>query len=75
VVREDIELRVNDRLTLDFKLEVGDVAESVVVTAESPLLESATASMGTTVDSRRVTELPIAGGNVLQLARMSGAST
>lgn len=71
-VRENIELRVNDRLTLDFNLEVGDVAESVVVTAESPLLDSATASIGTTIDSRRVTELPIAGGNVLHLARLSG---
>ncbi len=70
-VRENIELRVNDRLTLDFNLEIGDVTDSVVVTAESPLLESATASIGTTVDSRRVTELPIAGGNVLQLSRLS----
>ena len=75
-VRENIELRVNDRLTLDFRLELGDIAESVVVTAESPMLDSATASIGMIVDSRRVTELPIAGGNVLHLARLSaGIST
>jgi hypothetical protein len=71
MVRENIELRVNDRLTVDFTLEVGDVAESVVVTAESPQLEASTASIGTVVDSRRVTELPIAGGNVLHLSRLS----
>jgi len=70
-VRDGIELRVNDRLTLDFTLEIGDVAESVVVTAESPLLESATASIGMIVDQRRVTELPIAGGNVFHLSRLS----
>jgi hypothetical protein len=74
-VGENIALRVNDRLTLDFRLDVGDVADSVVVTAETPLLESATASIGTTVDSRRVTELPIAGGNVLQLSRLSAGIT
>jgi len=70
-VREGIELRVNDRLVVDFTLEVGDVAESVVVTGESPQLEAATASVGLIVDSRRVTELPIAGGNVLHLSRLA----
>src|SRR3954454_8482690 len=37
-VRDQIELRVNDRLTLDFTLQVGDTAESVVVTGETPLI-------------------------------------
>lgn len=35
-VRDAIELRVSDRLTLDFILEVGNVADSVVVTGETP---------------------------------------
>ncbi|MEK7407805.1 MAG: carboxypeptidase-like regulatory domain-containing protein, partial [Acidobacteriota bacterium] len=70
-VRENIELRVNDRMALDFTLEVGDVAESVVVTAESPLLESATASIGMIVDERRAAELPIAGGNAFHLSRLA----
>ena len=70
-VRENIELRVNDRLTVDFTLEVGDLAESVVVTAESPLLEAATASSGIVVDERRAAELPIAGGNAFHLSRLS----
>ena len=68
-VREEIEVRVADRITLDFKLEVGAVAESVTITGETPLLQSATASLGSVMDSKRATELPIAGGNAYHLAR------
>ncbi|MEK7408710.1 MAG: TonB-dependent receptor [Acidobacteriota bacterium] len=70
-VRDGIELRVNDRMTLDFALEIGDVAESVVVTGETPLLESATASIGMVMDERRATELPVVGGNAFYLARLA----
>lgn len=70
-VRDQIELRVADRLLIEFTLEVGDVAESVVVTGETPLLESTGASLGAIMDERRVSELPIVGGNPIYLARLS----
>ncbi len=70
-VREGIELRVSDRLTLDFTLQLGDVAESVTVTGETPLLESSTASIGLVMDERRVAELPVVGGNPFYLARLT----
>jgi hypothetical protein len=70
-VRENIELRVGDRLTLDFAMELGNVAESVTVTGETPLLESATASVGMVMDQRRVAELPVIGGNPFYLSRLS----
>lgn len=68
-VRDGIQIRINDRLVLDFTLEVGNVTESVVVRGETPLLESARASMGSIVDQHRVTELPVKGGNPLYLIR------
>jgi hypothetical protein len=70
-VREGIELRVNDRMTLDFTLQVGDVAESIVVTGESPLLETTGAAIGMVMDTRRATELPVVGGNAFYLARLT----
>ncbi len=72
-VRDSIELRVNDRITVDFVLEMGNIAESVVVTGATPLLQSADASIGMTLDERRVTELPLFGGNVAYLARLTPA--
>ncbi|MBL8215587.1 MAG: TonB-dependent receptor [Bryobacterales bacterium] len=67
--RDGIEVRINDRITLDFTLELGAVGESVTVKGDTVLLETATASVGQVVDSRRITELPIAGGNAYHLAR------
>jgi len=70
-VRDQIELRVSDRMSLDFTLEVGAMAESIVVTGETPLLESQTASIGMVMEERRVSSLPIVGGNPFYLVRLS----
>jgi hypothetical protein len=70
-VRDGVELRVSDRLTLDFGLDIGDVTESITVSGDTPLLESATASIGVVMDERRVAELPVIGGNAFYLARLS----
>ena len=69
--REGIELRSADRLLLDFKLEVGDVAESVDVVGESPLLEVSTASVGMIMNTKQLTELPTVGGNPYYLQRLA----
>ncbi|MBI4889269.1 MAG: carboxypeptidase regulatory-like domain-containing protein [Acidobacteria bacterium] len=70
-VRDNIELRTGDRLTLDFQLQLGAIADSITVNAESPMLETATASSGMVMDERRVKELPVVGGNAMYLTRLS----
>ncbi len=75
IVREGVEVRVNDRLALSFTLEVGAAAESVTVTGETPLLEVGTASLGAVVDGRRITELPIPHGNVYFLIALAPGVT
>jgi hypothetical protein len=70
-VREGLELHVADRQTVDFKLELGAVAESVTVGGETQLLETATASVGTIMHSRQASELPVVGGNAFYLARLT----
>ena len=62
-VRDDIEVRVNDRIEVAIQLEVGATEQSVTVTGETPLLSTESASLGSVVDGRRVTELPIPHGN------------
>lgn len=71
VLQENIELRVNDRLEVNLTLEVGPVSEQVTVVAETPLLETATASMGSVVDARRVAELPFPHGNPYHLIQLA----
>ena len=68
-VREGIELRVSDRLALDFTLQVGDVAEAVVVRGETPLLETTSASAGAVMYEQMVQNLPLVGGGPFYLTR------
>lgn len=62
-VRDNVVVRVMDRLVLDFTLEIGPQVETVTVTAETPALETATASMGQVIQGRQITELPLPHGN------------
>ncbi len=71
-VRDGIVLRVNDTIELEIELEVGAVDQSITVTADAPVLETATASMGQVVDSRRIAELPIAHGDPFKLIGLAG---
>src|SRR5438552_1167254 len=55
-------------VTLDLKLEVGAVAETVSVTAEVPLIETSNASTGTVLDTLSLQTLPAPGRNACMLA-------
>lgn len=70
-LREGIELRIGDRVTIDIPMEVGEVREQVTVTTDTPLLESATASMGQVIDRQRIRDLPVAHGNPYLLMTLS----
>ncbi|MBI3210741.1 MAG: TonB-dependent receptor [Candidatus Solibacter usitatus] len=70
-VREKVQLRIGERMTLDFALALGDVSESVKVTAETPMLEASSADMGLVMEQRRVQELPVVGGNPFYLTRLT----
>jgi hypothetical protein len=70
-IREGIEIRVGDRLTLDLQLEVGAVNETVNVTADAPLLDTASASAGQVIDRRRISDLPLSDGNPFVLTRLT----
>ncbi len=66
-VRDGIVVRVNDNIEIDVSLEVGNVGETVTVTADAPGLETTSGSMGQVIDSRRVAELPIPHGDPFKL--------
>ncbi|HEU0138458.1 MAG TPA: TonB-dependent receptor [Bryobacteraceae bacterium] len=70
-VRQGIEVRVGDTVNIEAVLEIGNQAETVVVTAETPLLETADASLGQVVDERRIAELPSFGGAPYNLTLMA----
>jgi hypothetical protein len=66
-----VEVRVGDRLTLNLKLEPGDLSEQIEVVAGTPLLDTATASQGQVIDTKRIALLPLSDGNPFVLARLT----
>lgn len=74
-VRQNIEVRVGDRLELDLALEVGAVTETVNITSNAPLLEVNSASAGQVIDQRRISELPLSDGNPFVLSRLAPGVT
>ena len=70
MARPGIEVRIGDRLTLDIKLELGAVEETITVTSATPLLDLSNASAGQVIDEQRIALLPLSDGNPFVLARL-----
>lgn len=70
-IREGIELRVGETTTVDIQLAMGQSAESVTVTAESPLLRTESASLGNTVSGQSIQELPMVSRDAITLVQIS----
>jgi Carboxypeptidase regulatory-like domain/TonB dependent receptor-like, beta-barrel len=70
-VRRDIQLSVQTRAQVDLQLNVGAVAEEIVVTGTTELLQTQSADIGSVVDERQVRDLPLLGRRYSELAFLS----
>lgn len=71
VVNESLELHVNDKATFDVTMELGQLEQAVIITADELLLEADTATRGQVIENRRITELPLNGRNPIMLATLA----
>ena len=62
------ELTSGENLRVDFRMNLGSLSETVVVSGTAALIETRSATMSGLVDDRRVQELPLNGRNVVELA-------
>ena len=62
--REALEMGVATQLVQDVSLSVGGIAESVTVTGETPLIETADASISSAIDKAQLEVLPTPGRNL-----------
>jgi hypothetical protein len=67
----EVQVQIHDKLEINFELHPGGVAETVQVTAETPLLQTKSGSIGQVVDEKRVSSLPLADGNPFVLTRLA----
>ncbi len=65
--RGDVVLQINDTIRTDFSLEVGEVNETVTVTEEAPLVNTNSAELGRTVQTKEIENLPLVERNVYAL--------
>jgi hypothetical protein len=78
---ENYVLRVSDRLRVEITLEPGAISEKVTVSAETPLVETASTTLGGLVGTQQINDLPLNGRNLTQLlttipgAMLLGGST
>jgi hypothetical protein len=65
-----VALRSGERLRVDARLGLGTVAETVQVTAETPLLQTESATLSTLVTENEVQDLPVNGRNFVRLIQL-----
>jgi hypothetical protein len=69
VALSNIEVGVDQRVRINIKHEIGAMTESVNVTAETPLLQTSSSELGTTVTNQQIEALPLNGRNFVNLTR------
>jgi outer membrane receptor protein involved in Fe transport len=70
-VRESIIVQIESGLRVDFALEVGELTQTIEVSAAAPLIQPGTSSLGQVMETRTVTELPLNGRNPLALVGLA----
>ncbi|HKE20746.1 MAG TPA: carboxypeptidase-like regulatory domain-containing protein [Bryobacteraceae bacterium] len=70
-VRQGLTLNAGEHPIVDFHLQLGAVSDSITVTAESPLVTASTASIGQSVSTHEVEDIPINGRAPIMLMTMA----
>ncbi len=68
--RGNIQLNVADRLAINFALDVGQLSESVSVTAEAPVVTTEKGDVGYVVNTRQMTDLSVNGRTFTMLMQL-----
>jgi hypothetical protein len=66
--RKGVVVNVGQAITIDFSMKVAALAETVVVTGQTPLIEVSTSSVGGVVDIGRIESIPLNGRQFANLA-------
>ena len=73
--RNDIDLRVQDRLNVDFTLSPGQTTTVVNVEGGAPIMQTEDSSMGHVVEDETMENLPLNGRNYIQLATLAAGTS
>jgi hypothetical protein len=74
VTRTGVQVLVGQTVAINMQMAPSTLQETVTVTAEAPLLNVTTSSLGGNVDPQQVEELPVQGRNWMALALLAPGS-
>ena len=70
-VRDNLEVSAGERLGIDIELQIGQLSETISVTAEAPMLDTTSATAGQVIGSGQVENMPLNGRTPLSLAQLA----
>src|SRR6202158_6028136 len=70
-MRSNIELQVQQMARVDFTLTVGQASQTIEVSATATLLNTEDATVGTVIEQKRITDLPLNGRSFFSLVALS----
>lgn len=74
-VQKGIVLSVDQAASQNVRLQVGSVAQQVVVTADSAMVTTDSATVGQLIDQREISQIPLNGRDVQQLVFLAPGTT
>ena len=69
--RTEINVRMDDHITVDASMQLGQTSESIEVVASAGLLDTSTSSMGQVMGTKTIQDLPLQNGNLYWSAALS----
>ena len=73
-VVSDLILAVSTTVTQTIQLKVGKISQQVTITAETPVIDNSTVTIGQVVDQKTVQEIPLNGRHFLDLGFLTAGS-
>jgi hypothetical protein len=73
-VQSGIVLQLNSNPAINVELKIGNVAQSVEVTADAAMVETQSTGVGQVIEPEQVVDLPLNGRQATQLIALSGAA-
>ena len=70
-VQDGLNITTNQRVTVDIALQIGNQVESVTVSSDVAMLQTATASVGQVIGENQIATMPMNGRTPLTLAQLS----
>ncbi|PYV96626.1 MAG: hypothetical protein DMG89_17010, partial [Acidobacteria bacterium] len=69
-VRREVRLELNQVITLNIAMQIGEAKEVVEVTSEAPLVDTTSTQLGAVVNDRTVTQLPLNARDTYQFLQL-----